>query len=78
MSASELRRVMEPYARGDSHIAKKQVGTGLGLSLTRRLAELHGGTFRLESTPGVGTVATIALPHGEAAPGYGENLGVAA
>lgn len=41
---------------------KKGRGTGLGLPISRRLAEAHGGTLTLESTVGVGTTFTVTLP----------------
>jgi signal transduction histidine kinase len=37
-------------------------GVGLGLPLTKRLIELHGGTIDLASAPGKGTIASIHLP----------------
>src|SRR5262249_49085925 len=39
-----------------------QEGTGLGLPLTKRLVELHGGTLTLRSAPGAGTTITARLP----------------
>jgi len=46
----------------DSGIDRQQQGTGLGLTLTRRFARLHGGDVRVESQPGKGSVFTIHMP----------------
>ncbi|SMH33408.1 response regulator [Azospirillum agricola] len=58
----DLERVMEPFGRVDSAVNRRVEGTGLGLPLTRRLVELHGGTLSLRSTLGVGTTVTARLP----------------
>ncbi|MDF1729987.1 MAG: PAS domain-containing sensor histidine kinase [Minwuia sp.] len=56
----ELAKVLEPFGRaGDVDVTP---GTGLGLPLTKQLAELHGGRLELESTFGKGTTVSIILP----------------
>ena len=47
-------------------------GAGLGLSIVKSLAELHGGTVALSSTPGKGTRVTVRLPLTQDAPEHGE------
>ena len=58
----ELERVFEPFVQLDSSLARKYEGTGLGLALSRRWIEFHGGTLVLDSDLGIGTVAEIRLP----------------
>ena len=65
IAAEDLGRLGRPYEQaGDAD--QKAAGTGLGLSLVRALAQLHGGDLYLESTLGEGTVATVRLPAQEA------------
>jgi len=60
--ADKMDVAMAPFGQVDSRLARKYEGTGLGLPLTKRLVEMHGGTFDLASEPGRGTVATVRLP----------------
>jgi signal transduction histidine kinase len=54
--------VFEEFRQVGTDIAKKHEGTGLGLALTQRFVELHGGNIWLESEVGVGSTFTFALP----------------
>ena len=54
--------IFQDFAQIDSPIQKRLRGTGLGLSLSKRLAELLGGRVALSSTPGVGSVFSVTLP----------------
>lgn len=56
------QRLFERYERVDDDYSRKQVGTGLGLSLTKHLVEINGGTIGVESEPGVGSTFWITLP----------------
>ena len=53
----------EEFRQVGRHYTNKQEGTGLGLALTRRFVELHGGAIRLESEPGKGSTFTFTIPH---------------
>lgn len=60
--AEEQSRLFLPFSQLDSGLARSHEGTGLGLLLVRRFAELHGGQVTLESAPGVGSRFTVSLP----------------
>jgi CheY-like chemotaxis protein len=55
-------RIFEEFSQVDTRLQKKTKGTGLGLPLSRSLAELIGGTIRVESVLGQGSVFTLAIP----------------
>jgi len=52
----------EPFRQIDSTLARQSEGTGLGLSLVKKLIELHGGEVTLESTIDVGTTVFVSFP----------------
>jgi PAS domain S-box-containing protein len=58
----DLDRVLEPFVQAESHRARRYGGTGLGLALARRLAELHGGRLTLVSQPDFGTRVGLHIP----------------
>lgn len=60
--ADQLARVTEPFYMVDKSRARRQGGSGLGLTLCRRIAEAHGGTLQIASTERVGTTVTLRLP----------------
>ncbi|MFB2971869.1 ATP-binding protein [Aerosakkonema sp. BLCC-F183] len=66
IAPKDRERIFEEFIQVDSYIQKHVKGTGLGLSLSRRLAELLGGSVSVESEVGVGSIffATIPLVYG--------------
>ena len=65
IASEDLLTVMKPFGqvrRIRSNAPAADPGMGLGLPITKRLAELMGGSLRIESRPGVGTIVTVHLP----------------
>jgi signal transduction histidine kinase len=62
MDEAELGVAMEPFGQVENSFARSFEGTGLGLPLARRMAELHGGRLTLRSVKGVGTTVEVYLP----------------
>ena len=62
MTREELARAMEPWGQIDSALSRRHAGSGLGLPLTKRLVELHGGRLDIETAPGRGTTMTLVFP----------------
>jgi signal transduction histidine kinase len=57
--------VFEEFRQASGDVLRKSEGTGLGLALVKRFAELHGGQVVLTSAPGQGSTFTITLPQHE-------------
>lgn len=73
ISEQDLPIVFEEFRQVDGSYTRKQEGTGLGLALTRRLVQLHGGEVGVESEVGKGTRFWFTLPQAESPPeGTGE------
>jgi two-component system cell cycle sensor histidine kinase PleC len=51
-----------PFEQVENQFSKSHKGSGLGLAIAKSLAELHGGSMRIRSTVGVGTVVLVRLP----------------
>jgi signal transduction histidine kinase len=54
--------IFEDFSQVQSPLQKRLRGTGLGLSLSKKLAELLGGSVRLQSAPGKGSVFSVTIP----------------
>jgi signal transduction histidine kinase len=57
-------RLFQPFQR--LHTRRRYEGTGLGLALTRRIVELHGGHIDVQAAPGGGSCFTLRLPRADA------------
>lgn len=57
-----LPRLARPFEQVDNEHSRDHPGTGLGLALTKSLAEMHGGRLEIESQEGKGTVVSVFLP----------------
>jgi signal transduction histidine kinase len=62
IAPEDQEKIFEEFKQVGSDYARKAEGTGLGLTLTRKLVELHGGRISVESEPGKGSTFTFSLP----------------
>ncbi|CAK0775222.1 two-component system, cell cycle sensor histidine kinase PleC [Azospirillaceae bacterium] len=62
ISVEKLKRLFRPFEQGDNRYSRETDGTGLGLSLSKGLAEIHGGAVAINSKVGAGTTIAVTLP----------------
>ena len=61
MDAETVSRLFQPFAQADSSTTRRYGGSGLGLSIVRRLSQLMGGDVSVTSAPGLGSAFTVVL-----------------
>ncbi len=62
IAPEHLPRLARPFEQVETELARNNSGTGLGLALTKSLAEMHGGKLSIQSEVGRGTIVSITLP----------------
>ncbi|WP_336487807.1 PAS domain-containing sensor histidine kinase [Methylobacterium nigriterrae] len=59
---SALAKLGAPFAQVETNLTRSHKGSGLGLAIARSMAELHGGSLRIRSEEGLGTIVLVRLP----------------
>ncbi|HWU65687.1 MAG TPA: response regulator, partial [Methylophilus sp.] len=66
IEAQDIHRLFKPFVQVESTLSRRFEGTGLGLALVRKLAQLHHGAVAVQSTPGKGSTFTVWLEYNPA------------
>jgi len=66
ISAEAQQSLFEPFTQFETSTTKRNAGSGLGLSIVKRLMALHGGEVSVRSSPGEGSTFSVMFPYGDA------------
>jgi len=62
ISPENQQRIFDEFQQVDDSVTRQKGGTGLGLTISKRIVELHGGTICVDSKMGVGSTFIVTLP----------------
>jgi len=65
ISPEDIQRLFKPFVQVDSTLSRQYEGTGLGLTLVKKLVEMHGGSVEVRSEVGAGSEFSFVLPCGQ-------------